>query len=147
VHDEYGALRTALELGRRLVLAQVEAPWKRGGGHAAAQPEELDAVKLQSLSVEDVGARPDGAGLPQLGVGLGVAGHEHGRRGDCAEHLDRALEAHSHRGVVADTEHYVGLSREVDQPLGAVPVAVQIAEGQELHRLLRLRRIPDMPLA
>ena len=73
--------------------------------------------------------------MPQLGVRLRVAGHEHSGRGDPAEHLDRAFEPHVHGGVVAGAENHIGFPRPLDQPSGAVPIAVQVAEGQDPHRM------------
>ena len=80
--------------------------------------------------MEHLGARPRGARLPQLDIGLGVAGDQHGRDGDRAEGLDRALEPLAHRREVAGADHHVRLLRHLYEALGSAAVPWEAAEGE-----------------
>lgn len=95
---------------------------------------ERSARDLLGFAVEDVGALPRRARLPQLDVGLGVAGDQHRRHGDRAERLDRALEAPVHRCEVTGADHDVRLLGNGHEALGTPAISVQVAGCEESHR-------------
>jgi hypothetical protein len=111
VDHQHGAVGARCELVLRLFLGQIEAPRERRDRHAAAEPEEAHAADLPALAVEHRRARPRSAGAPQRRVGLVVPGHEHARRLDRSEDVDRAPQTEMERGEVAGADHEVGVAR------------------------------------
>ena len=117
-----------------LVLGQVEAPVPGRRRDPRSEPEELDPVDLGRLAVEHGRRAPAAAGGAQRVLGLVVTGNEHRRSLDRSEGVDRLLEPVVLIGEVAGGDHDVVVGAALDQRSRPVEVAVQVAEGEELHR-------------
>src|SRR2546421_1976822 len=131
--DEHALLRARVQLPRRLLLGQVEAPRPRCRWDAATEPEERHAVDLDGLAVQDRCRLPALTGLAERVVGLVVAGHEHCGRLDHDEHVDHLFEPAMHRREVAGGDPDLGVGRHLGQPRRLSLVAVYVAEREQPH--------------
>src|SRR5512132_2527500 len=133
VDHQHGALRAVFEALSGLLLVEVEAPVPGRDRDPRAESEELRAVDLGALPVEDGRRLPPLARRAQGVLGLVVAGHQDRRHRDRAEGADRLLETFLDRGEVAGGDHDVGLGGALGEAGGLIQVPVQIAEGEQPH--------------
>jgi hypothetical protein len=73
-------------------------------------------------------------------VGFVIARHQHGRAANLLERVKRLGEPEAHRGEVAGAHHHVGLARALHQPPRLGAIAMEVAEGEQLHSGLDITR-------
>src|SRR5437764_4922689 len=106
-----------LELGRRVLLFQIEAPGKGRDRDASTEPKELNAVDLGRLAVEHARAGPVGTRPPKRRVGFVVARDQHGWDVEADERLQRSLKPQPDRGEIARADQYIRAACQLGKPL------------------------------
>ena len=141
VDDEECLVRQGLEHLCRLPLVEVEAPFPRGHRYAAPESVDRDSHYLDCISVKHGRRGPEPRdGFTQVLDPFVVARYEYRLGGDRGERLDRLVEAFVDRGEVPGADHQVNLTGHVDQPGTGIEVAVDVTEGEDLHRFRLYRR-------